>query len=170
MPSSFGRTAATIFEAFCSGGRSSQGFRMANSTAEFDCAALVRKLRPLIEPTMSTPGVRLQDVAHLLGDRVGALQRGAVRPLDDDEEIALVLDRQEGRGACRVHSAVGADEPEREDRQQRPAQPDEAADQPRIAVRQPVEAGVEPAEQDERLVRRDGAGRRRSAPGSASAS
>ena len=57
MPSSFGRTAATIFEAFCSGGRSSQGFRMANSTAELDCAALVRKLSPLIEPTMSTPGV-----------------------------------------------------------------------------------------------------------------
>ena len=30
---------------------------MANSTAEFDCAALVRKFRPLIEPTISTPGV-----------------------------------------------------------------------------------------------------------------
>ena len=26
-------------------------------TAEFDCAALVKKLSPLIEPTMSTPGV-----------------------------------------------------------------------------------------------------------------
>ena len=26
-------------------------------TAEFDCAALVRKLSPLIEPTISTPGV-----------------------------------------------------------------------------------------------------------------
>ena len=71
---------------------------MANSTAELDCAALVRKLRPLIEPTMSTPGRALQDVAHLLGNRVGALQRGAVGQLDDDEEVALVLDRQEGRG------------------------------------------------------------------------
>ena len=78
--------------------RSSHGFRIANSTAEFDCAALVRKFRPLIEPTMSTPGVALQDVADLLGDRVGAFQRGAVGQLDDDEEIALVLDRQEGRG------------------------------------------------------------------------
>ena len=30
---------------------------IANSTAEFDCAALVRKFKPLIEPTISTPGV-----------------------------------------------------------------------------------------------------------------
>ena len=51
------RTSATSFDALWSGPRSSQGFRMANSTAEFDCAALVRKFRPLIEPTMSTPGV-----------------------------------------------------------------------------------------------------------------
>ena len=56
MPSSFGRTAATIFDACCDAGRSSQGLRMANSTAEFDWAALVRKLSPEIEPTISTPG------------------------------------------------------------------------------------------------------------------
>ena len=31
-----GRTAATMAEAFCSGPRSSHGFRMANSTAELD--------------------------------------------------------------------------------------------------------------------------------------
>ena len=52
---SFGRTAATILEACCDAGRWSHGFRIANSTAEFDCAALVRKLSPLIEPTISTP-------------------------------------------------------------------------------------------------------------------
>ena len=50
-----------------------------------------------MKPAISTPGRRLQNVAHLLGDRVGALQRGAVGQLHDDEEIALVLDRQEGR-------------------------------------------------------------------------
>ena len=57
MPNSFGRTEATMREAFSSGPRSSHGLRMANSTAELDCAALVRKLRPLIEPAISTPGV-----------------------------------------------------------------------------------------------------------------
>ena len=51
-------TTAQELDAVCSGGRSSQGLRIANSTAEFDCAALVRKFSPLIEPTMSTPGVR----------------------------------------------------------------------------------------------------------------
>ena len=40
------------------GPRSSHGFRIANSTAAFDWLALVRKLKPLIEPTISTPGVR----------------------------------------------------------------------------------------------------------------
>ena len=45
-----------MFEACWDAGRSSQGFRIANSTAEFDCAALVRKFSPEIEPTISTPG------------------------------------------------------------------------------------------------------------------
>ncbi len=51
------RTSATIREAVWEGGRSSHGLRIPNSTAELDWAALVRKLRPLIDPTMSTPGV-----------------------------------------------------------------------------------------------------------------
>ena len=52
------RTCATMAEALLRRRpRSSHGLRMANSTAELDCAALVRKFRPLIEPTMSTPGV-----------------------------------------------------------------------------------------------------------------
>ena len=85
------------FEALCSGPRSSHGLRIANSTAEFDCAALVRKLRPLMKPAISTPGVACRMSRTCLRDRVGALERGAVRQLDDDEEIALILDRQEGR-------------------------------------------------------------------------
>lgn len=85
-------------DAFCEDGRSSHGFKMANSTAEFDCAALVKKLRPLIEPTMSTPGVLLENLPHLFGYRIGPLKRGTVGQLDNDEEIALVFDWQECRG------------------------------------------------------------------------
>ena len=147
MASSFGRTCATSFEAFCSGPRSSHGFRIANSTAEFDCAALVRKLRPLMKPAISTPGVACEDVAHLLGDGVGALERGAVGQLDDDEEIALVLDRQEGR-RDRPRQAVGAGDEQEEDGDQRPAEANELPDRARVGVRQPVEAGVEPAEDE----------------------
>ena len=55
MPSSLPRTSATMRDAPCAGGRSSHGFRIANSTAELDWAALVRKLSPLTEITLSTP-------------------------------------------------------------------------------------------------------------------
>ncbi len=142
--------AATISEARCAGGRSSQGFRMANSTAEFDCAALVRKLRPADRADDLDAGLVLQHVADLLGHRVGALQRGAVRPLDHDEEVALVLDRQEGRWACaptgdRCRTAPARSPPAG------PAEADEAAHEARVAVRQRVEARVEPAEQHEGL-------------------
>ena len=75
---------------------------MANSTAEFDCAALVRKFKPLIEPTMSTPGVLFRTSRTCLATASVRCKRGAIRQLDDDEEIALVLDRQEGRGNARA--------------------------------------------------------------------
>ena len=55
MGSTLRRTAFS--EAVREAGRSSQGFKIANSTAELLCAALVRKFNPLIEPTISTPGV-----------------------------------------------------------------------------------------------------------------
>ena len=96
IASSFGRTEATKADAFSSGPRSLHGFRTANSIAEFDCAALVRKLRPLMKPAIWTPGVACKMSRTFCRHGVGALERRPVRQLHDDEEIALVLDRQEG--------------------------------------------------------------------------
>jgi len=93
-------------------------------------------------------GRRLQDVARLLRNRVGALQRSAVGQLDDDEEVALVLDRKEGRRQALPHEE-GGDETGREQAEHDPSQTDEDAHAMGVGMRHPVESGVEPAEQYE---------------------
>ena len=97
---------------------------MANSTAEFDCAALVRKLRPLIEPTMSTPGVACRISRTFLAAASVRSSEAPSGQLDHDEEIALVLDRQEGRRNALPDQKVVAQARGEED-EHRPANADE---------------------------------------------
>ena len=69
------------------------------------------------------PGRILQDVAHLLGHRVGAFERRPVRQLDDDEEVALVLDGKERRRNAQ-RDQIGRAQRRHEQGQHRPAQAD----------------------------------------------
>ena len=73
-------------------------------------------------------------------------QRGAVGQLDDDEEIALILDRQEGRGNAQRDQIGRARAPRRTAPSIGPAQRISPRTPSRIGMRQPVEAGIEPAE------------------------
>ena len=107
--------------------------------------------------TFSTPGCAL----HARGDVVerarGALQRGALGKLHDDEEVALVLDRQEaGRHAAQaVHGE--ADEAG-DDQRHQPAAPDHAPDEAGVGVLQRVIDAVEAAIEEVALLgRRHGA-------------
>ena len=93
-----GAPSSTILEALCSGrplvprledGELHRRIRLRRAGQEVEAADRADDI---------DAGRTLQDIAHLLGDLIGALQRGAVRQLDDDEEIALVFDRQERRG------------------------------------------------------------------------
>ena len=124
-------------------------------------AAVVRDVRaekieyPLIWTVWATPSVSQAGVGHLLHHRVGPLERRARRQFQVDDEVALVLLRDEPAG----HRA----EPEVREHQQ-PAvhdehddrQADEPADGPAVELRAALERPVEPAEEPpaEQVVQR----------------
>jgi hypothetical protein len=82
-------------------------------------------------------GRAFEDIAHLLGHRVGALKRRTVRQLDDDEEVALILDREERRGNAQ-RDEIGRTQRRHEQPEHRPAQG--ISTRTRGGVRRPVEA------------------------------
>ena len=57
----------------------------------------------------STPGVFMRDVGQPIQHRVGAIDRGRIRQLHGDDEIALVLLRNEA-GRHRLEAEIRQDE------------------------------------------------------------
>ena len=84
---------------------------------------------PLTVTTCSTPGTLAGDPLDLLQHRVGALLRGAVGQLRGNDQIALVLVRQERGRHARQPPDRDPDEHEREDDHQAAAV-DHRADEP----------------------------------------
>ena len=56
---------------------------------------------PVTLMTRSTPGISQRDVGRLLQGLAGAAHRGAFGQLQRDQQIALVVDRDEGGGDAR---------------------------------------------------------------------
>ena len=86
------------------------------------------------------------DVFHLLEDFVGALERRALGQLDGDEEIALVLVRNEPAG----HELAEQPDADHHRHQQQHGErglAGQAADDAAVAVAQPVEDAVEQLEE-----------------------
>ena len=107
------------------------------------------------------------DLGRLADHRVGARQRGAGRQLDDGDQIALVLLRDEaGRRALEL-PAGERDQPGIDD--EAPARRDahEPPGQRAIAVRQPVEAAVEAVGRRHAIGRISSDPRARAAPDAA---
>ena len=129
--------------------RSSNGSRTMNIEPKLDALACSRNDMPAMATVCATPGVSwaiCYDLRHRL---LGPLQRRRVGQLDVDDQPALVLLRDEARGAL-LKDPVGQDQQAAVDQQHDHAEPERLADRPAVdvghAVEQPVEAAEQPAE------------------------
>ena len=128
--------------------RTSQSFRTTKATpALARLARLSRMEMPLTVTTRSTPGTPPAIFGDLLHHRVGALFRRPVGQLHGNDQVALVLDRQERGRDARQPVDGDADEREGEDDHERGA-PRHRGDEPRVPVLDPPVDRVEAAREE----------------------
>ena len=72
------------------------------------CTAPESRLKPDTVTVLATPSVSRAILPDLVEHGLGARQRRGIRKLDVDEEDALVLGRNEGRGRALEHQVNGA--------------------------------------------------------------
>ena len=107
-----------------------------------------------MEPAIWTPGVACRMSRTFCATASVRSSDDAVRQLHDDEEIALILDRQEGRGE-RPRQHIGAADAQRRTRRPAPSEANELPHRARIDVRRASKPALNQRNSDESPLRAD---------------